>query len=249
MNGSSRRTGTPAYAFPSLESWYRQTLSHNTVLLDGVSQPPAAGALRRMQPERMPHAADAAVEWEGAAMRRIVLACAEYFVDMFLVRCAEPRRIDWIWHNAGAIDTDGRAKAAEIEGCEAFGHLSEVRECHRENVVWREGAYGLAAWLAPGADERVYTGRSPANPPSEWYGFLLRQRHGRQTTFLAVLHPYKEVPVVRNVVWGAPGRFVVELENCVDHWDLSFLPDGPESYQRSDAIIDPVAGASPQRGA
>jgi hypothetical protein len=222
--------GTPAYGVESLETWYRRTLSHNTVLIDGLSQPPAGGALRRLHSERLPYLADAAVEWEGVAMRRLVLTCAEYFVDLFQVRCATSRRIDWIWHNAGAIETDGCAEPTEMGGCEAFRHLSEARVCHRASVVWQAGSHSLTVWFAPCAGEKVYTGRSPANPPSELYGFLLRQRQGSETTFLSVLHPCEKVASVRNVIWGAPGLFEVELENRRDHWDLSLLPDGPESY-------------------
>ena len=33
--------GTPGYGVDLNETWYRQTLSHNTVMIDGSSQPPA----------------------------------------------------------------------------------------------------------------------------------------------------------------------------------------------------------------
>jgi hypothetical protein len=220
---------------PSLESWYRETLSHNTVLIDGISQPQAMGTLCRMTVDGLPHLADAAVEWGGVALRRIVLSCAEYFVDLFFVRCASPRRIDWIWHNAGAIDAERGAEPAEIGGAEAFRHLTGVRKCDLRTVAWRQGVYGMAMWLEPDPDESVYTGSSPANPPSELFGFLLRQRHASETTFIAVLHPYREVASVRKVVWSAPGRFEVEFENRRDYWDVSLLPDGLVGFTSSAA--------------
>jgi hypothetical protein len=37
--------GTPGYGIALNETWYRHTLSHNTVLLDGQPQPPATGRL------------------------------------------------------------------------------------------------------------------------------------------------------------------------------------------------------------
>src|SRR5687767_3176961 len=37
--------GTPGYGIPLNRTWYRHTLAHNTVLLDGESQPPATGEL------------------------------------------------------------------------------------------------------------------------------------------------------------------------------------------------------------
>jgi hypothetical protein len=44
--------GTPGYGIGLNQSWYRHTLSHNTVLLDGQSQPPATGHLRAFRPLR-----------------------------------------------------------------------------------------------------------------------------------------------------------------------------------------------------
>src|SRR5690606_20255686 len=41
--------GTPGYGIPMNNSWYRHTLSHNAVLLNSQSQPPATGKLRHFQ--------------------------------------------------------------------------------------------------------------------------------------------------------------------------------------------------------
>ena len=44
--------GTPGYGIELNDTWYRQTLSHNTVLFDGCSQPPAEGRLVRFKSGR-----------------------------------------------------------------------------------------------------------------------------------------------------------------------------------------------------
>ena len=38
--------GTPGYGIGLNDTWYRHTLSHNTVLLDQTAQPPGRGELR-----------------------------------------------------------------------------------------------------------------------------------------------------------------------------------------------------------
>jgi hypothetical protein len=231
--------GTPAYGVGSLESWYRQTLSHNTVLIDGASQPPAAGTLLRMDTKKLPHVAGAAVEWNegfysGVRMRRIVLACAEYFVDVFLVSCNRPRRIDWIFHSAGEWTAEAQCEPATIEGGESYRHLSGVlklRSRGSPRAAWRDVDGSFCIWLAP-SPEDVFIGSAPANPPSLSNGFLLRRRTLADATFVAVMHPFGREASVRNVTWSAPHRFEVELDPWCDSWDLSRLPDDGEIYCR-----------------
>ncbi len=124
--------GTPGYGIALNDCWYRHTLSHNTVLLDGQRQPPAAGRLLAFAPRRATRRAtgdlhrprrpegyagfgviDAAVEWpadepaagayRGARFRRIVLARPSYFLDLYLVSCPSDRQIDWAYHHRGQL--------------------------------------------------------------------------------------------------------------------------------------------------
>jgi hypothetical protein len=131
--------GTPGYGIALNDSWYRHTLSHNTVLLDGQRQPPATGRLLAFTPLDQDHrdgsgggagygVIDAAVEWpaaggtDGAAdaaaiyagvrMRRLILFRPSYFVDVFTVASPQPRRIEWAYHNRGELAGFGTPGAA-----------------------------------------------------------------------------------------------------------------------------------------
>ncbi len=124
--------GSQGYGIHLHRQWYRQTVSHNTVLFSGRSQPPATGTLlhfgapqtggaadRRSRPSSrargVPAAAgtvaDAHVRWSGAssgvydgvAMRRAITWRDPYFVDWFHVRCPARRRIDWLLHVHGTL--------------------------------------------------------------------------------------------------------------------------------------------------
>jgi len=118
--------GTPGYGIDLNQTWYRQTISHNTVVVDGRSQPAAGGELVAFESgrasvdarERVRHGiggpgivghgetktglADARVQWEeepyaGVCMRRVVMGMADgYFIDYFEVDCGRERQIDWI---------------------------------------------------------------------------------------------------------------------------------------------------------
>jgi hypothetical protein len=215
--------GTPGYGVASLESWYRQTLSHNTVLLDGESQPPAHGRLERFAPD----AAIASVEWDGVKLRRAVHARPDYFIDVVEVACAAPRRVDWIYHNAGMLADDSSSQAEiTIPGGIAYAHLSAIRRhptAHPPQVEWRDGACGLRLWLPAAAGEQMFTGRSPANPPSTTYGFVLRRRQAATTVFVAVFHPYRDLPHVNAVTFHENGDLTIQLVDRTDRWTAAQL--------------------------
>lgn len=229
--------GTPGYGTESLESWYRQTLSHNTVLIDGESQPPAEGSLCQFQATGTPQLAEAAVRWEtgnyqGVRMRRAVLACAEYFVDIFAVQCVGSRRIEWIYHNAGAISRQVLSDPASLAGGAAYQHLSDIRTASASGplqILWRDGSASMAMWLHPSNSERLFTGSSPANPPATLFGFLMRQIEAAEAVFLSIFHPYRSSAAIQNVVWATPLRFEVLLRNRRDRWSFN-VSDGALNY-------------------
>ena len=109
--------GTPGYGVPLNETWYRRTVSHNTVVIDGVSQPPNSGTLNRFDAsgEGGFWVADASASWEtglysGVRMRRVILWDSEgpdtdpnsrYFLDLFPVARDRTRQLDWVFRCRG----------------------------------------------------------------------------------------------------------------------------------------------------
>jgi hypothetical protein len=215
--------GTPGYGVAALETWYRQTLSHNTVLIDGESQPPGHGRLISFDSD----SAVVAVELEGVKLRRALLARAEYFIDVFMVDCGRPRCIDWIYHNAGNLSSASSGQTVEsIAGGMAYRHLSGVRKHVAEELMklqWRDRPFGLQLWLSAKSGEQIFTGTSPSNPPTSSLGFLLRRQIDAQAVFVSVLHPHRDEPLVRNVEFPESGGLVVHLAGRTDHWTADQL--------------------------
>ncbi len=218
--------GTPGYGVASLETWYRQTLSHNTVLIDGESQPPTQGRLERFASD----SAIVAVEWDGVKLRRVIHARADYFVDAFEVTCTSRRRIDWVYHNAGMLTCNSAVRGVKaIAGGVAYQHLSEISECSTSGPLelqWREGSFGLKLWMPRAADEQVFTGLSPANPPATKYGFLLRRRDEARTVFVSVAHWHREISLMRAVNFLENGGLLIDLAGRTDRWTTEQLLGG-----------------------
>lgn len=107
-------------------------------------------------------------------MRRVILVRPSYFIDLFLVECPEPRRIDWIYRNMGnlTIAEDNGVpsmvgfKSVSLgtsgERGDGYEHISESREMYtiqRDVYRWRCGdvladrqkgeGYSCAWWVHP----------------------------------------------------------------------------------------------------
>ncbi len=222
--------GTPGYGIDLFESWYRQTVSHNTVLLDGLSQPPGAGKINAFRADGPFQIADASADWSDGEpsplaeisarfdsedlpdayaqvrMRRAVLARAGYFLDVFLVRCGAERRIDWIYRNAGELaaipDAHPLGRAA-IEG-EGYEHIADVHSLALDNDVsltWQLERLGMQIFMDDRSGATLIAGRAPGNPADDRQGLIIRRRVTSQTAFLTIFHPYRNAPQITSVTW------------------------------------------------
>lgn len=129
--------GSQGYGIDLHRGWYRQTASHNTLLVAGQAQPPAQGCLRHFGPPPGAAAgggegagggavtiADAAVSWSGSAagvydgvsMRRVVAWREPYFLDCFSVRCPAPQRLDWLLYVPGELQAAPAVRPSPARG-------------------------------------------------------------------------------------------------------------------------------------
>lgn len=205
--------GTPGYGLDLFQSWYRQTVSHNTVTLDGRSQPEGTGQLHYFQDASAFQIADASVQWtedagpyQGVTLRRVILARPAYFLDLFLVEAPQPRRIDWLYHNDGILHTPLSLipyPAISTEG-EGYAHLHQAQQVEVASnftATWHMAEGGMQLWGAGGADMAVLTGAVPGNPPTATLATLIQRRQGTAAAFLTLFHPFQTTPTVTSVTW------------------------------------------------
>ena len=220
--------GTPGYGIDLFEGWYRQTISHNTAALDGLTQPPGAGRINAFRAGGPFQIADATMEWAAAApsadapidgigretldtyahvkMRRAALARADYVVDIFLVDAGAARRIDWIYRNAGALAPPAASRplgGGGLEG-EGYEHITDLYSSSLDDdttVTWQLGGSAMKLFMAEQAGTILYAGSAPGNPAEERQGLIIRRRAATRTAFLAIFHPYRERPRISSVTW------------------------------------------------
>jgi hypothetical protein len=195
--------GSPGYGVPLHRSWYRQSFSHNTVILDRRSQPPARGELIRF--ERSPPGPDQVLArvrfgvgdgadggedavYTGTALSRAVASSGRYFLDLFAVRAPAEHTVQWLFRVRGAL--------AWLRGIGAGGLAVDLPHVGvRESGVapgaaaalWHTAAGWVALHLPNEAGGSVAVGDAPFNPASERTDLLVRTRQARAADFVTVI--------------------------------------------------------------
>jgi hypothetical protein len=260
LHGVGRRLaadlGTPGYGIPLNKTWYRHTLSHNTVLVDETIQPPATGRLVRFTaPEDGAFGvAEAAVTWPadaptpyaGVAMSRCILwkGAAPYFIDIVRVAIptGAPHQIDLAWHHAGALDNPALIPATLHSEDSTYALLDvEGQFQGREwQATWREGEVGTACWARDPDGATAFATRAPSNPAAEKVSLLLRRVTASAATFVAIFEPFVGQPTIRRVTWNEPEPaggnvlgITVEGDVWHDAWQIEEGEDGETETEMS----------------
>ena len=152
--------GTPGYGIGLNDTWYRQTASHATVLLDGHSQPLASGRLGPFRERGDVTIAEGTVSWdEGTSanvqLRRVLLSRKDYFVDLFEVDAAAEHQIDWLYQHRGDLieSPAGTEVSAGLAGDCGYAHVtnvSQVQDPSATRLRWQKAGARLRSLPAPG---------------------------------------------------------------------------------------------------
>lgn len=236
--------GTPGYGVGLNETWYRQTLSHNTVTVNGRSQPPAEGRLVRFDAKRTSgfEVVDAGVTWEddfyaGVTMRRVILWTDSYFWDVFHVAAPQECQLDWACrfqarrHRHSGLSCLG---SISLSG-DGYAHVRQPVEFAPKQMVtleWGLPKGGVGAFLPEDGRTRIILGEAPLQPASDTGDLLIRRRNARETTYVGLMHHWDTAPSVRRVEavglegTGGTTGFLVHTGTETHLWVLSeAVPD------------------------
>ena len=191
--------GTPGYGIELNDTWYQQTASHATGLVDGLSQPLAEGKINWYEPRGLYTICDASAFWDeepyaGVEMRRILLWRDHYFVDLLQIRCPTVRDLDWVCQVSGERISEplDLSPASPLTGDGGYAHVrleGQVPEWANCRLRWRhQGGLLDLHLLEPSGP--MLLGSGPSNPASETLSTCIRRRTAAEATFGAVFVPY-----------------------------------------------------------
>ena len=204
------------YSLPESHNWFRQTVSHNTVVVDQVSQHRIGGELERFEAGPRVQVADASAHdyQHGVRMRRTaILVDGAFVVDVFGVGGAGPnrqrrRQVDWVYRNFGEL----RVSAELVEDDKALGkdngyqHIRDVRRGSADGTwtaTFESEGQGVRLTMLGEAETEVIAATAPGTTLDERLDVLFARRqaptpHAR-TRYLTVIEPFRGQPAIGSV--------------------------------------------------
>ncbi|GAB4262926.1 MAG: hypothetical protein Kow0080_00740 [Candidatus Promineifilaceae bacterium] len=200
--------GSIKYREPEQEGWFKQTLAHNTLVVDGVSQERASAA----EVKQFVNASGGQILtvahsglYPGVVLTRTVLMNDDYLIDIFNAASAGIHQYDLVYHNIGTFSTEDIdfQPASEKPGDGGgYEYLQNV-----ETGVF-DGDWSGNWHIGPSRDVRINmfgepdtTYFSALGPVAERTGdvmaeypipVLIARREVTSTQFVSIIQPYKD---------------------------------------------------------
>ena len=245
--------GSMPYETSDKAEWTAHTVSHNTVVVDGISQRPSGrrdrqwpvdsasdrvvGKLERFEPAAKRVAASCDSAYEGITLQRTVQLCRHCAVDDYVVVARDadsPHRFDYVLH----VDGDFAESSLPLEP--RSGRLGDA--CGYQHVEQKQGASTADAvtlrftasnrqfriWIVPldGTPTELMLAEGPTNRPDARLPMLILRRTATRARFVTVLEPVEQVESLRavRVETGADGIVMSLALEWSDGSDRVLLP-------------------------
>ncbi|MCG2660845.1 MAG: heparinase II/III family protein [Kiritimatiellae bacterium] len=193
------RALSQAYRLPIHADWYRATISHNTVMVNGRSQAPAEGILEFFDTRESYSAVAVRCEkaYPGVMHRRLLLLTDRYLLVADELRASKPARFDWLYHQrASNVVCEAAGPSADGDRAEPGDiYVKNIRRGMRDGPIQAQfNDTGLVIHVTLNAVEGtgVLTGDGPFRSVQDRVPLLRVSRRGSAAQFAAVLEPVSE---------------------------------------------------------
>ena len=191
------RAESQAYRLPIHRNWYKATLSHNTITVDGKSQKGVAGELLEfdIQPERIVVVAKCDKAYPGVTHVRRLEQTANELRIVDELTSEEEHRYDWFYHNRGTITDHGPATQSvsdwkpDAVGMEFVQDIRIGETDEPGAVEFTTGGVRLRLEMDAAPGTAWLTGTGPAGSILDRAPFVRVTRKGKCVRFEAVLTP------------------------------------------------------------
>ena len=188
-----------AYGLPIHKDWYRATIGHNAVLVNGRGQKEADGQLVAFgaTADWAGVTADAGRAFEGVVQRRTLIlgpACL-VVVDHLKATDEKERRFAWLYHNLGSgMACDLPAAKVDLVGVAGSEYLKHTKAYYTDRagtiaVSFSDSAGDVRLMMAGQPGDTVITADGPFRSVEDRVPMAAVQRRGSEVTFVAVIEP------------------------------------------------------------
>lgn len=223
----SRDLGTTGYGAKMHYDFYKNTASHNTLLIGEENQSPVNARLNRYEEKDGVIYVEATADWAEAyempdsftivqwseenyrtvRMERKIAWTDRYFVEVFMADgIPEGKNADWLIHFSGFLLPDKEEESVPCENiftgkpltCLHTIKAAPVKNEGTYQVTYgSDGIYTTMYGLSNG--QTVFTAVGPDNPSSDEISYLMERRQGSQILCAHVIESWKENPSVKSV--------------------------------------------------
>jgi hypothetical protein len=189
------RAQSQAYRLPIHHEWYKATVSHNAVLVDGRSQATAAGKLLLFgkTPDCAAVAAACPDAYPGVQHARLLVQTRDWLLVVDDLDADRVRRFDWLYHNRGQRAVCAAATAAaDLRAIAGSQHIRNALEGTTEApiaIAFEGSKAAVILALAPEPASRVTVGDGVGASVTDRVPLAIVTRQGRTARFAAVLLP------------------------------------------------------------
>lgn len=215
--------GTTGYGALLHYDYFKNTGTHNTVMIGEENQPPAAARLDGYReedgityvemicdwkaPYEMPDSFTI-VQWKREAYQNVrmirKIAWADtWFAELFLAEGVEESLpTDWVIHCGGKRRGKGQTPVLNFSDKKPFKYLKQVEKEHDRGLIMNHYEDGkvctdVYSLLQEG---ELYLAKGPDNPSYEELNYLIERRYSRNSLYLHVFETYcgeKEIKQVK----------------------------------------------------
>jgi hypothetical protein len=249
------RARSQAYRLPIHSNWYKATISHNTVLVDGQSQKPAAGKLlSSQQGEGFTAVATRCDDaYPGVQHTRRLVMTDAYLVVLDHLQSDAEHRFEWLYHNRSqramcdAASSD--ANLANYPGGMYIRNAKQGTTADSVRVRFEDTKVANYLTMAPERNTSVTVGDGVGGSITDRVPLAMVGRTGRNATFAAVLEPVPaggQAQVTRVQLTQAGGEMTIVVERSGSADTITIPAEGDISITRSDTqtllVLDPGPG-------
>lgn len=216
--------GTQSYSFPLHKTWDRQTVAHNTLVVDEASQAESTGKLLEWHPGDQATAIrlEDTTSYPGVRLERLMVHTAGYTLDVYTAEAKDGKthRFDWIYHNDGVGSSSlALTPYAALPKQNGYQHLSDLRATETAadwSASFRQADTTLHLHMLGVPGTTVVLGTGLGQDLAVPVPFALARRQGGAAQFVTLLEPAKADSLVRSVQRVRPGVVRVESSRGID---------------------------------
>jgi len=226
------RARSQAYRLPIHRNWYKATIAHNAVLVDGKSQNPAAGKLELFErgADHVAALASCDAAYRGVRHKRLLLMTDAYLLVLDTLRSDTNHRFDWLYHNRANravcdVATETVNPAEVWAGGEYIRNARQGATDETVRVRFEDAEITTHLTLAAHKGTVVTTGDGVGAAVTDRVPMALIGREGKTACFAAVLEPVRagsrpRVAGVHLVPAGEAFTVAVDLDGPADQIEI-----------------------------